>query len=194
MSTFSPRGSGAMLALSASLSWTVSPTASAPAHLVPRGAPAKHLFVLDDVETKKVIPEVEDASSASGCAPRTTAARQKALAGAYPDEYVVLVGDRIVVHTKDKEEAYNAAFEQDGEEPIVVPPGALRQIPPPVVRGRRLSAEPPVETSAAERQAKARELIDSARALGEARVGAEPYRFRREEIYEEREARWTGPR
>jgi hypothetical protein len=67
------------------------------------------------------------------------AARQKALAAAYPEEYVVLVGDRVLVHTQDKEEAfarYDAAVEQGGEEPIVIPPGALRQTPPPVLRGR----------------------------------------------------------
>ncbi len=79
-------------------------------------------------------PVPPDASSTP-----TTAARQKALAAAYPEEYVVLVGDRILVHTRDKEEAfarYDAAVEQGGEEPIVIPPGVLRQTPPPVLRGR----------------------------------------------------------
>jgi hypothetical protein len=55
-------------------------------------------------------------------------------------------------------------------------------------------AEPPVVTSAEDRRAKVAELIDAARALGEASVGAEPYRFDRDEIYEDREARWTRPR
>jgi hypothetical protein len=79
-------------------------------------------------------PDARDAFSVP-----TTAARQKALAAAYPEEYVVLVGDRVIVHTRDKEEAfarYDAAVEQGGEEPIVIPPGALRQTPPPVLRGR----------------------------------------------------------
>jgi hypothetical protein len=82
-------------------------------------------------------PEAKDASDAFS-AP-TTAARQKALAAAYPEEYVVLVGDSVLVHTRDKEEAfarYDAAVEQGGEEPIVIPPGALRRTPPPVLRGR----------------------------------------------------------
>ena len=72
-------------------------------------------------------PDARDASDASS-AP-TTAARQKALAAAYPEEYVVLVGDRVLVHTRDEEEAfarYEAAVERGGEEPIVIPPGALR--------------------------------------------------------------------
>ena len=84
-----------------------------------------------------VPPDARDAAEAPS-AP-TTAARQKALAAAYPEEYVVLVGERVLVHTRDKEEAfarYDAAVEQGGEEPIVIPPGALRQTPPPVLRGR----------------------------------------------------------
>lgn len=83
------------------------------------------------------LPDARDASDALS-AP-TTAARQKALAAAYPEEYVVLVGERVLVHTRDKEEAFachDAAAEQGGEEPIVIPPGALRQTPPPVLRGR----------------------------------------------------------
>ena len=70
-------------------------------------------------------PDARDASDAFS----TTAARQKALAAAYPEEYVVLVGDRVLVHTRDEEEAfarYEAAVERGGEEPIVIPPGALR--------------------------------------------------------------------
>ena len=66
------------------------------------------------------------------------AVRQAALADAYPDEYVVLLVDRVIAHTQDKEEAYaqyDAAFEGDAE-PIILPPGALRRIQPPVIRGR----------------------------------------------------------
>jgi hypothetical protein len=83
-------------------------------------------------------PVVATPATPDATAP-TTAARQKALAAAYPEEYVVLIGDRVIVHTRDKEEAfarYDAAVEQGGEEPIVIPPGALRQTPPPVLRGR----------------------------------------------------------
>ncbi|WP_438015493.1 DUF5678 domain-containing protein [Sorangium sp. So ce315] len=68
------------------------------------------------------------------------AERQAALAEAYPDEYVVLVDERLIAHTRDKDEAYaqyDAAFnEQGGGEPIVIPPGALRRIAPPALRGR----------------------------------------------------------
>ncbi len=66
--------------------------------------------------------------------------RQAALADDYPDEYVVLLGERIVVHTTNKDEAYahyDAAFGEAGNvEPIVIPPGALRRIGPPIIRGR----------------------------------------------------------
>jgi len=66
--------------------------------------------------------------------------RQAALAAQYPDEYVVLRGEHLLVHTPDKDEAfagYEAALEQGGgEEPILIPSGARRRIPRPVVRGR----------------------------------------------------------
>ncbi|XXY53378.1 DUF5678 domain-containing protein [Sorangium sp. So ce269] len=72
------------------------------------------------------------------------AERQAALAEAYPDEYVVLVEERVIAHTRDKDEAYahyDAAFEEQGiGEPIVIPPGALRRIAPPVLRGRAVPA------------------------------------------------------
>jgi len=66
--------------------------------------------------------------------------RQMELADLYPDEYVVLLGAHVVAHTKDKDEAYahHDACEGD-EEPMVIAPGALRLLPPPVVRGRALS-------------------------------------------------------
>ena len=62
--------------------------------------------------------DARDASDASS-AP-TTAARQKALAAAYPEEYVVLVGEHVLVHTRDKEEAfarYDTAVEQGDQGP-----------------------------------------------------------------------------
>jgi hypothetical protein len=54
-----------------------------------------------------------------------------------------------------------------------------------------LLAEPPVVP---DRRQAAAEFLEAAREIAESRVGAEPYRFRRDEIYEEREARWTPPR
>ena len=75
----------------------------------------------------------------------TLGERQAALAAAYPDEYVVLLGARIVVHTANRDEAYSqydAAFDEEGGiEPIVVAPGPLRRLGPPVVRGHALSGE-----------------------------------------------------
>lgn len=78
-------------------------------------------------------------SDTRGVSSAPAAARQKVLAAAYPDEYVVLVGDRVLVHTRDKEEAfarYDTAVEQGDEEPIVIPPWALRRTLPPALRGR----------------------------------------------------------
>lgn len=56
-----------------------------------------------------------------------------------------------------------------------------------------LLAELPVMPVPDHRQA-ASEFLEAARELAESRAGAEPYRFRRDEIYEEREARWAPPR
>jgi hypothetical protein len=53
----------------------------------------------------------------------------------------VLLGDRVIAHTQDKEDAYaqhDAAFEGEAE-PIILPPAALRRIQPPVIRGRALA-------------------------------------------------------
>jgi YgiT-type zinc finger domain-containing protein len=36
-------------------------------------------------------------------------------------------------------------------------------------------------------------FIETARAVADRRATAEPYRFRREELYDERESRWTRP-
>ena len=54
-----------------------------------------------------------------------------------------------------------------------------------------LLAEPPMVPD--HRQAVA-EFLEAAHEIAESRSGAEPYRLRRDEIYEEREARWTPPR
>lgn len=71
--------------------------------------------------------------------------RQTALADAYPDEYVVLLGEQIIAHTVDKEEAYaryEAAFDfigVGGAKPLIIAPGAMRKLGPPVSRGRAMA-------------------------------------------------------
>lgn len=92
----------------------------------------------------EVISRHEESGGSIAAEAQVLAARQAALADAYPDEYVVLLGDRVIAHTQDKEEAYaqyDAAFECDAE-PIILPPGALRRIRPPVIRGRALTQVP----------------------------------------------------
>jgi hypothetical protein len=54
-------------------------------------------------------------------------------------------------------------------------------------------AEPPVEPPPPDHERAAAEFLEAARVLAQSRGGAEPYRFCREELYEEREARWTRP-
>lgn len=75
---------------------------------------------------------------------QTQEERQAALADDYPNEYVVLLGERVVVHTTNKDEAYahyDSAFGEAGSvEPIIIPPGALRRIGPPIMRGRAARA------------------------------------------------------
>lgn len=51
--------------------------------------------------------------------------------------------------------------------------------------------EPPTSAKTPDRSAKIAEFLETARVLAESRAGAEPYRFSRDELYEEREARWT---
>ncbi|WP_437631724.1 FitA-like ribbon-helix-helix domain-containing protein [Sorangium sp. So ce854] len=90
-------------------------------------------------------PQPDSASDMPDPRAQALAERQAALAEAYPDEYVVLVEERLLAHTRDKDEAYaryDAAFEQGAGEPIVIPPGALRRIAPPVLRGRAVPAAP----------------------------------------------------
>jgi len=70
--------------------------------------------------------------------------KQKAIMDAYPAEYVVMVGDRLIAHTPDKKEAFahwDAAWDEAGEEeePVVFPPAAARTRFMPVVRGRSVS-------------------------------------------------------
>ncbi len=70
------------------------------------------------------------------------AKEQYRLAGQYPNEYVVLVGDRIVHHSSDRRQAAQAydraALDSSPRRPVIVRPGGrLRK--PPVVRGRALT-------------------------------------------------------
>lgn len=51
--------------------------------------------------------------------------------------------------------------------------------------------EPPTGSKAPNLSAKIAEFLETARVLAESRAGGEPYRFSRDELYEEREARWT---
>lgn len=53
--------------------------------------------------------------------------------------------------------------------------------------------EPPTGSKAADRPAKIAEFLETARALAESRVGVEPRRLSRDELYGEREARCTQP-
>jgi hypothetical protein len=75
-------------------------------------------------------------------AARSIVERQKAIVAAYPEEYVVLLGDRLIAHTPDKEEAFSrseAAWDESEDlEPIVVPPAKQRELRGPVLRGRSI--------------------------------------------------------
>lgn len=57
-----------------------------------------------------------------------------------------------------------------------------------------LLTEPPVAPSAPDRSMMISELLEAARRLSASRAGAEPYRFHRDELYEEREGRWSRAR
>ncbi len=50
--------------------------------------------------------------------------------------------------------------------------------------------EPPAISPPPDRSAKIAEFLETARDLAESRAGGEPYQFSRDELYEEREARW----
>lgn len=72
--------------------------------------------------------------------PRSLADRQYQLAGQYPNEYVVLVGERVIHHSQDRSaaiRAYSQAFLEayDGT-PVMVDPNRTRKRRPPI-RGRR---------------------------------------------------------
>ncbi len=70
--------------------------------------------------------------------------RQYLLARQYPEEYVVLMGDAIVHHTRDREEAADAfdraALGSSSLRPVIVSPASKpRRFP--VVRGRALAGK-----------------------------------------------------
>src|SRR5262249_40325317 len=71
--------------------------------------------------------------------------RRLAAASAYPSEFVVLPGTRVVFHTPDRAEAvarYRALSTEAGEAelPALVEPGKRDVHPDPVLRGRGASA------------------------------------------------------
>jgi hypothetical protein len=53
--------------------------------------------------------------------------------------------------------------------------------------------EPLTVSKAPDRETRIAEFLETARVLAESRAGSEPYRFCRDELYDEREARWTRP-
>lgn len=68
----------------------------------------------------------------------------------YPDEWVLLIGDRLYAHTKDKDaiwDYWDRAWDErkeDDPEPMVVPPYPKRGAPLPVFRGRGGGVRRPV--------------------------------------------------
>ncbi|MCP4661462.1 MAG: hypothetical protein GY856_39160 [bacterium] len=65
--------------------------------------------------------------------------KQYQLAHQYPEDYVVLVGDRVVCHSPDRQKAFRAydqAFvDFPSGDPVIVEPGGTQK-KPPVFRGR----------------------------------------------------------
>jgi hypothetical protein len=71
--------------------------------------------------------------------------RQYRIAGRYPGEYVVLVGERVIHHTTDRAEAgraFKQVFADDPKaSPVMVDPNVPNE-PRPIVRGRALVRRP----------------------------------------------------
>jgi hypothetical protein len=96
---------------------------------------AEALRLLEAVLGGVVASRPEDAEAPV----RTLADLQADLCARYPDEYVVLRGDQMLLHTADKQEAFaceEEALERGDEDVFVVPPGEARRHPMPVFRGR----------------------------------------------------------
>ena len=72
------------------------------------------------------------------------ATEQYRLAGHYPEEYVVLVGERIVHHCSDRQQAIQAyqraAVDDPSNRPVIVSPGEQPR-KPLLVRGRTLTGK-----------------------------------------------------
>lgn len=86
-----------------------------------------------------------DDVEAKSRAPTDLVERQYELAGQYPDDYVVLVGERILHHSPDREEALTA-FQRVAESfyperPALVRPGGCPPRRRPMARGRSLSGK-----------------------------------------------------
>ena len=79
--------------------------------------------------------------------PKSLADRQFELAGQYPGEYVVLVGENVVHHSPDIESADQAFDQAFGDypplRPVMVDPDRRRPRRSPVVRGRAFSRRLP---------------------------------------------------
>ena len=107
---------------------------------------AEASWLLEEALARIPLPSENGIAGMEGSAPPLPSLGhlQASLAAQYPEEYVVLRGDRVLAHTLDKAEAfacYEDALEQTGnEEPLIVPPAAYRQLPRPVVRGRALAS------------------------------------------------------
>lgn len=83
-----------------------------------------------------------------GESPRFLADRQYELAHQHSGEYVVLVGDRVVHHSPDREAAGNAFVQafvgHPSHAPVMVDPSRERQPrPKPILRGRVLNRRRP---------------------------------------------------
>jgi hypothetical protein len=80
--------------------------------------------------------------------PTTPVSGAGAVISPYPEEYVLLVGSRLVFHTPRQQEAfvrYAQALNEPGHEALrLVPPRsrARADAPPPVIRGRALPSCP----------------------------------------------------
>lgn len=89
----------------------------------------------------------EEEPAAEPPRPKSLADRQFELAGQYPGEYVVLVGENVVHHSPDIESADRAFDQAFGDypplRPVMVDPDRRRPRRSPVVRGRAFSRHLP---------------------------------------------------
>ena len=120
-----------------------------PAVIGPRASMQFDFYVLSMSGTSSPPPARASTSTEPRKEPadtKTLAERQRALADAHPEEYVVVLGDRVLVHTNDKGRAFSCfheAWDDSSEQkPVVIPPAAIRERFRPVVRGRAIPESP----------------------------------------------------